>query len=198
MIASLRGTIIAKDLQHVVVDVAGVGYRVSVSAQTLAELPDQGNSVFLLCYTHVREDQLQLFGFLSAIEQKTFEQLISISGVGPKLAMTILSGMAANQVQQAISEGDLAKLTSIPGVGRKTAERLVVELRDKMTKLVMTDPAQPATTPAVYEVIEALVNLGYKRAQAERATKEAASNKEELGSSEKILRKALTIIGEMR
>jgi Holliday junction DNA helicase RuvA len=204
MIASLRGLVQEKSLQRVVIDVGGVGYLVNVSMQTLADLPAVGETTHLLCYTHVREDALQIFGFLAAEEQKVFELLIQVSGIGPKLALTILSGMAVTDILQAIINSDHRRLQSIPGIGKKTSERVIVELRDRCAKLDFS----PASTslenygkPAVAaaDVIEALVNLGYKRPAAEKVVERLM--KEQVGGPyqgpEQLLRSALTAMSEL-
>ena len=135
MIAALKGVVAEKNLQRVVVDVGGVGYLVNVSMQTLADLPAVGEPVQLRCHTHVREDALQIFGFTRALEQQAFELLILVSGIGPKLALTALSGMPVERLLGAIAHADHAALQRIPGVGKKTAERVVVELRERCAKL---------------------------------------------------------------
>lgn len=172
MIAHLRGKLIEKGLQRVVVDVGGVGYLVHLSAQTLAELPAVGGDVELRCHTHVREDALQIYGFSGEREQDAFELLILVSGIGPKLALTILSGMSVGDLIGAIAGADLRKLQTIPGVGKKTAERMVVELRERCAKLGLAPaPGRPVggAASAGPDVVEALVNLGYKRSAAEKA-----------------------------
>ena len=197
MIASLKGIVQAKSLDNVVIDVNGVGYRLHVSAQTLAEMPAETEQAAIRCYTHVREDALQLFGFSSEAEQQAFELLIAVSGVGPKLALTILSGMPVSELTRAISDGNHARLQAVPGVGKKTAERLVVELKDRFTKIKITTRAGEAPdVDASTEVVEALVNLGYKRAQADRAVKHLAQSEATL-PPEETLRKALAVIAEL-
>ena len=177
MIAHLRGRIASKSPNHVIVDVGGVGYEVTISIPTYSELPAQGAEVALHIYTHVREDALALFGFLHAGEKQLFEKLIGVSGIGPKLAITILSGMAAETMARAIRGNDVAALTRIPGIGKKTAERMVLELRDKVESLAAADQAAaPAATPVEEDVLSALVNLGYQRTAAEKAVAVAAKN----------------------
>jgi Holliday junction DNA helicase RuvA len=170
VIARLEGVLIEKRGDAAVVDVQGVGYLVHLSLQSAARLPE-GGRVQLRCHTHVREDALQLFGFVTAEEEELFHLLISVSGVGPKLAVNILSGMPASELAAAILHGELARLTKIPGVGKKTAERLVLELKDKVKEsgLVSARPSQPP--PAAdgdQALLSALVNLGYRPAAAER------------------------------
>jgi holliday junction DNA helicase RuvA len=192
MIGQLRGRLAEKRPNQVLVDVAGVGYLVQVPLSTYAALGDLHTEVTLLIYTHVREDSLALYGFVSAREKHFFELLLSASGVGPALALKILSGMSVEELIPAIRGGDLARLTRIPGVGRKTAERIVVELKDKLESVAIEAEVSAPASPAGIEtdVISALVNLGYESRAAESAVTEA---KREAGSSnfEKLLRAAL-------
>lgn len=187
MIAHLRGRLLAKHPNQAIVEVGGVGYDVAISVPTFSDLPGVGSEVSLHVHTHVREDVIALYGFLRPAEKHLFEKLLTVSGIGPKLAITILSGMAAAEMTAAILGNDLGRLTRIPGIGKKTAERLVLELRDKLP---------PAGGPAVVvsglsaveeDVLSALVNLGYQRAAAERAV--AAAGRD--GSFEVMFRKAL-------
>jgi Holliday junction DNA helicase RuvA len=168
MIAHLRGRLISKHPNQAIVDTGGVGYDVTISVPTFSELPAAGHEVALFVHTHVREDAIALFGFLRAEEKQLFEKLISVSGIGPKLAITILSGMPTPEMVSAIRGNDVPRLTRIPGIGKKTAERMVLELRDKLESFGAA-PATTATTPAEEDVISALVNLGYQRSTAERA-----------------------------
>ncbi|MCC6746445.1 MAG: Holliday junction branch migration protein RuvA [Deltaproteobacteria bacterium] len=199
MIAALTGILAHKGFDRVVVDVGGVGYLVNVSLQTLAELPPQGEKLSILCHTHVREDALQLFGFLQEQERQAFELLIGISGVGPKLALSILSGMPVGQLLVAIAESNHGRLQGIPGVGKKTAERLVMELKDRCAQLAMAQPvsARPED-PRGTEVVEALVGLGYKRPLAERAVQKVLKTEGAAPPPEQLLRHALSAIGELR
>jgi holliday junction DNA helicase RuvA len=179
MIAHLRGRLLVKHPNQVVVDTGGVGYEVAISVPTYSQLPAVGSEVALHIYTQVREDLLALYGFLRPAEKQLFEKLIAVNGIGPKLALTILSGMAADELAGAIRGNDLARLTRIPGIGRKTAERLVLELRDKLPFPVSGEVAIPAAGTAVEEdVVSALVNLGYQRATAEKAVCSAAGGTE--------------------
>ncbi len=172
MIAHLRGRLISKHPNQAVVDAAGVGYDVTISIPTFSELPSVGSEVALHVHTHVREDALALYGFLRIEEKQLFEKLITVSGIGPKLAITILSGMPTADMVGAIRANDHARLTKIPGVGKKTAERMCVELRDKLDAFGETQPLK--TVSAVEEdVISALTNLGYQRVQAEKAVERA-------------------------
>ena len=175
MIAHLRGKLIAKHPNQAIVEAGGVGYDVAISVPTFSELPGAGSEVALHIHTHVREDALALYGFLRAEEKHLFEKLITVSGIGPKLAITILSGMAIADMVGAIRANDFARLTKIPGVGRKTAERMCVELRDKLEGFGVPQPV--AAHSAVEEdVISALTNLGYQRALAEKALERAAQS----------------------
>jgi holliday junction DNA helicase RuvA len=178
MIAHVRGKLLAKHPNQAVVETAGVGYDVTISVPTFSDLPDLGSEVALHIHTHVREDVIALYGFLRPSEKLLFEKLITVSGIGPKLAITILSGMAADEMVGAIRGNDLAKLTRIPGIGKKTAERMVLELRDKLPEASASSAAAaPALNATEEDVISALVNLGYQRPIAEKAvalaTKEA-------------------------
>jgi len=192
MIGQLRGRLAEKRPNQVLVDVGGVGYVVQVPLSTYAALGDLHTEVTLLIYTHVREDTLALYGFVSAREKHFFEMLLSASGVGPALALKILSGMNVEELVPAIRGGDLGRLTKIPGVGRKTAERIVVELKDKLEAMTLEAEKPAITSPAGVEadVISALVNLGYDARAAESAAAEA---KREAGTAnfEKLLRAAL-------
>jgi Holliday junction DNA helicase RuvA len=173
MIAHLRGRLIAKHPNQAIVEAGGVGYDVTISVPTFSELPAAGAEVSLHIHTHVREDAIALFGFLRPEEKQLFERLISVSGIGPKLAITILSGMPTPDMVAAIRGNDVARLTRIPGIGKKTAERMVLELRDKLEHFGAT-PAAPPVSPVEEDVISALMNLGYQRATAERALAAAA------------------------
>ena len=175
MIAHLRGKLISKHPNQAVIETAGVGYDVVISVPTFTELPEAGREVALHIHTHVREDALALYGFLRADEKRLFERLIAVSGIGPKLAITILSGMPTDQMVAAIRGNDAALLTRIPGIGRKTAERMVLELRDKLEAFAAT-PSAPVATPVEEDVLSALMNLGYGRPAAERALSAAARN----------------------
>jgi Holliday junction DNA helicase RuvA len=170
MIAHLRGTLLAKHPNQAVVEAAGVGYDVTISVPTFSDLPAVGSAVALHIHTHVREDTIALYGFLRPSEKLLFEKLITVSGIGPKLAVTILSGMAADEMVGAIRGNDVVRLTRIPGIGKKTAERMVLELRDKLPEVASAAaPAVPALNATEEDVLSALVNLGYQRAAAEKA-----------------------------
>lgn len=168
MIAHLRGRLIAKHPNQAIVEAAGVGYDVVITVPTFSELGGLGSEVAMHIHTHVREDAIALFGFLHPEEKQLFEKLLSVSGIGPKLAITILSGMAAAEMVGAIRGNDVAKLTKIPGIGKKTAERMVLELRDKLKDFGL-EPAAPPASPIEEDVLSALTNLGYQRPMAEKA-----------------------------
>jgi len=192
MIGQLRGRLADKRPNQVLVDVGGVGYLVQVPLSTFASLGELHTEVILLIHTHVREDALSLYGFLSSREKHFFELLLSASGVGPTLALKILSGMNVEELVPAIRSSDLARLTRIPGVGRKTAERIVVELKDKLEAVTLEAEKPAAASPAGVEadVVSALVNLGYDARAAESAVADA---KREVGVAnfEKLLRAGL-------
>ena len=192
MIGQLRGRLAEKRPNQVLVDVGGVGYLVQVPLSTYAALGELHTEVTLLIHTHVREDALALYGFVSAREKHFFEMLLSASGVGPTLALKILSGMSVEELVPAIRGSDLARLTRIPGVGRKTAERMVVELKDKLEAVAVETERPAASSPAGIEtdVISALVNLGYDGRAAENAVGEA-KREAGTGNFEKLLRGAL-------
>ncbi len=177
MIAQLRGTLLEKSFDRVVVEVSGIGYGVLVSLQTLAELPAPGSEVTLRTHLQIREDAHLLFGFASDAERRAFELCISVSGIGPKLAMALLSALRPEELSQTIVAGDVARLSRTPGIGKKTAERLVVELRDKFEKLGLARSTNSApmvrSTGTAAAVSSALVHLGYRQAEAERAAEEA-------------------------
>jgi Holliday junction DNA helicase RuvA len=177
MIAHLRGRLLAKHPNQVIVDTGGVGYELNISVPTFSDLPASGSEVALHVYTHVREDLIALYGFVRPAEKQLFEKLITVSGIGPKLAITILSGMAADEMAGAIRGNDLARLTRIPGIGKKTAERMVLELRDKLPPAAgISQPIAPAMSAVEEDVLSALVNLGYQRAAAEKTLASVVKN----------------------
>src|SRR5437879_10289723 len=182
MIAHLRGKLLAKHPNRAIVEIGGVGYDVIISVPTFSDLPAAGAEVALHVHTHVREDQLALYGFLRSSEKTLFEKLITVSGIGPKLAITILSGMPADEMVGAIRSNDIARLTRIPGIGKKTAERMVLELRDKLPAPGPSSvPAAPAMSATEEDVLSALMNLGYQRAAAEKALTVVAKNGKGVG-----------------
>jgi Holliday junction DNA helicase RuvA len=169
MIAHLRGTLLATSPGHVIVDCHGVGYDVTVSMNTFTQLPDPGNEVALFIHTNVREDQIALFGFHLAEEKMLFEKLLSVSGIGPKLAVNILGGMNTGDLVATIRGGDATKLTRMPGVGKKTAERMVLELKDKLAEFAVTPAVTRPRHALEDDVLSALINLGYQSTAAEQA-----------------------------
>ncbi len=195
MIGHLRGVVLEKGATEVIVDVHGVGYRVAMSLLSLSRLPENGAEVSLRIRTVVREEALDLYGFLSAAEEELFLQLTSVSHVGPKLAVSVLSGLEVDELIAAIAKGDVARLTKIHGVGKKTAERLVLELKDKAKLLGGERPAgakssKPAAS-AKSDLVSALINLGYKEAQAQSAAQAAEERAEAGAPFELLFREAL-------
>jgi holliday junction DNA helicase RuvA len=202
MIAHLSGTLLTKQATSVILDVGGVGYEITIPVSTFYDLEEPGSVVQLRIYTHVREDALQLYGFKTARERELFMRLISVSGIGPKLGITLLSGMSADEMIASIRTNNLARLTLIPGVGRKTAERLVMELRDKVASLSSAELEEelgaktPSGAPILTEdsmrsdVLSALLNLGYQRNAAEKAVTSAVDEGGDI-SVELILRRSL-------
>lgn len=202
MIAQLRGRLVSKDPGQVVVDVNGVGYQVFIPLSTYYHLPALQQEVFLRVYTHVREDAIHLYGFHTPEERATFELLTGVSGIGPRLASNILSGISVEEFIPAILEGDLARLKAIPGVGKKTAERLILELKDKVLEVPRTTPVIVGRRPSseqdqtIEDVVSALLNLGCSRKEASRAAEAA---REALGSDadfEKLVKQALKNLSE--
>ena len=178
MIAHLRGSLQSKSPRYLILDVNGVGYEVTVPLTTFYELPDLGSTVSFHIHTHVRENALQLFGFRTPQEKEVFVRLMGVNGIGPRLAINILSGISAGELVATVRQEDVARLIVIPGVGRKTAERIIVELRDKLATLDIPGesdlPARQQTSTAVVDdALSALLNLGYKRAVAQRAIDQA-------------------------
>jgi Holliday junction DNA helicase RuvA len=176
VIAHLRGRISEKQPNRIVVDVNGVGYDVFVPLSTFYGLGDSGSDIALRIHTHVREDALLLYGFATRLEQELFERLISISGIGPKVALAVLSGIETLELVRAVERGDVARLTSIPGVGKKTSERIVLELKDRLPRVdvpVAPDSLGEAPVSLRDDVLSALVNLGYHRPLAEKAVEAA-------------------------
>lgn len=196
MIAHLRGKLLAKHPNQVIVETAGVGYDVTISVPAFSDLPAVGAEVSLHIHTHVREDLIALYGFLRSSEKALFEKLITVGGIGPKLAITILSGMAADEMVGAIRGNDVARLTRIPGIGKKTAERMVLELRDKLPEPgPASTPAVPAISATEEDVLSALVNLGYQRAAAEKALAVSTKNGNP-GSFDAMFREALSALSK--
>jgi Holliday junction DNA helicase RuvA len=195
VIARLAGTLVAKQVQRLVIDVGGVGYDVTVPLSTVYTLGEPGARVTLRVHTHVREDAIQLFGFGTELEQSLFERLVGVSGIGPRVAISVLSGIEPPELVRAISQGDVARLTRIPGVGRKTAERLVVELRDRLPELAgveTTAEAEPRDEVR-NDVLSALANLGYQRAAADKAVDKVLA-RDATREFEVVLREALRVL----
>ena len=192
MIALLRGRLAEKNTNRVIIDVQGVGYDLQVPLSTFYELGEPGADVVFRVHTHVREDALALFGFATMLELQLFEQLIGVSGIGPRLALAVLSGIDPPDLVRAISQGDVGRLTGIPGVGKKTAERIGLELKDRLLALLAVEPEPGADGPSTDlrgDLLSALVNLGYPRQLAERAVDAALVA--EVESFEQTLRLAL-------
>lgn len=192
MIASLSGVVLEKNLNDAVIDVNGVGYRVNLSLIAMLRLPEDGQRVRLRIRTVVREDALDLYGFLTRAEEELFLLLTSVSQVGPKLALNVMSGLDAEELAQAIAQGEVARLTKIHGVGKKTAERLVLELKDKVKRVEKSSASQAASAGGARgDLVSALVNLGYKPVQAEKAADAAAERVGPEASFEVLFREAL-------
>ena len=196
MIGYLKGQLLSKKPNLVLLDVQGVGYEVHIPLTSFYDLPGQGSEVALKIHTHVREDALMLYGFCSQREKDFFLKLVSISGIGPKVAIGILSGARVEELAQAIAEGDLARLTTIPGVGRKTAERVVLELKNQIAPFLLAEQAQQAQGASRMDgleedILSALVNLGYPRASAEKALSRVVASAECERTFEDLLRHTL-------
>lgn len=196
MIALLRGRLAEKHPNRLIVDVDGVGYDVQVPLSTFYDLGDPGTDVLLRIHTHVREDQIALFGFATTLEQQLFERLLSVSGVGPKVALNVLSGIEPIEFVRAVRTADIARLCRVPGIGKKTAERIALELKDKLPAQAQAASGAPApvATPEDEmrtDVLSALVNLGYQRAQADKAVESALKAAQAPASFQQVLRAAL-------
>lgn len=191
MIARLTGALAVKSPEGLLVDVGGVGYRVTVSLSAFSELPEQGSSVELPIHTHMRESSIELFGFADEAEKALFLQLIAVSGVGPRLALTILSGMPTEDLVGALAEGNVKRLVGIPGIGKRTAERLVVDLQDKVraSASAKSETSSPLARGPEDEAVSALVNLGYREADADRAVRDVA--RDGTGDLAELIRAAL-------
>jgi len=195
MIAHLRGRVLSKQPGQVIVEAGGVGYDVTISVPTFTALPAEGAETSLHIHTQVREDLLALFGFMTLGEKRLFERLITVSGVGPALAVKVLSGLEVERTVAAIRGQDHAMLTRIPGVGKKLAERLVVELKDKLEDMAVAPAATVAAGPAADDVLSALVNLGYQRLAALKASEGAVEKNKAVGASfDELFRAALLLI----
>jgi holliday junction DNA helicase RuvA len=195
MIAHLRGRILSKQPGQVIVEAAGVGYDVTISVTTFTALPAEGAETALHIYTQVREDLIALYGFTDRSEKRLFERLITVTGVGPSLAIKILSGLAVERTVAAIRSHDHAMLTHIPGVGKKLAERLVLELKDKLEDMAIAPAATVSAGPAADDVLSALVNLGYQRPAALKAIETAVEKNKAAGETfDDLFRAALQLI----
>ena len=195
MIAHLRGRLLSKQPHQAIVEAAGVGYDVAISVATYSSLPAEGAEVALHIHTQVREDTLALYGFLDRNDKRVFERLITVSGVGPKLAITIQSGLPADRLVPALRAQDHATLTRIPGVGKKLAERLAMELKDKMEDMAAAAPTVASAGPAAEDVLSALVNLGYQRPSAQKAIETAVAKDKAVGEQfDALFRAALMTI----
>ena len=199
MIAHIRGNVFSKAPNSVVIECNGVGYELAISVATYTELGEAGKPAALHVHTHVREDALQLFGFHELTEKRLFEKLLTISGIGPKLAITVLSGIAAERLVTAIRSGDHATLTKIPGIGKKTAERVVLELKDKLDDLAGFAPAaaqaaQPSLGAVAEDVLSALTNLGYPRPVALKAIENAGKDPSVTRDFELLFRAAIAAV----
>ena len=194
MIGYLQGRLFEATPERILLDVGGVGYEVHIPLSTYTEIQRRGGDakVGLYIHTHLREGALELFGFYTAREKILFEKLIAVGGIGPKLARVILSGMAAEDLLASLAAGDLVRLSTIPGVGKKTAERMVLELKDKLQELMADLPERPAASPGD-DLVLALVNLGYKTTEAERAVAKAREGAED-SSFEELLRASLKVL----
>ncbi|MCI0447287.1 Holliday junction branch migration protein RuvA [bacterium] len=191
MIGYLKGILGEKKPNSLILDVNGVGYLVNIPVSTFLELPDEGSTLALFIYTHVREETLALYGFRTMREKVLFEKLISVSGIGPKVAISFLSGMSADELIPAIQNQDIGKLSTIPGVGRKTAERVSLELREKIPQLLSESAQAPQEKPMREDLISALVNLGYQQSLAERIIKNVLDKSKSDASFEELLKNAL-------
>lgn len=200
MIALISGKIAYKGISHVIVDTQGVGYRIFIPLTTFYELPAAGQNVTLHVHTHVKQDAINLFGFYTLQEKELFQLMISVSGIGPKIAMNILSGISAQELLRAISRGDVGKLVSIPGVGKKMAERLILELKEKvikkmlMEKMPAVDDQHKANEIIIEDVLSALVNLGYKSNAAKDALDKVLQSSEKELVMDQLLKKTLKIL----
>ncbi|HUJ18324.1 MAG TPA: Holliday junction branch migration protein RuvA [Nitrospirota bacterium] len=193
MIALITGTLKRKAADYLIVDVSGVGYQVQVPLSTLYGVPEPGGEVTLHIHTHLREDALSLFGFLTPSEKDMFLLLMSVSGIGPKLALAVLSSLPVNELCGALQSSDDSKLCAIPGIGRKTAARMVLELKDKIARLSMDVPGAAPSALGQEDVVSALVNLGYKRSQAEDAVRKVREGRPGM-TLEQLIRDTLSIL----
>lgn len=201
MFALITGKLAHKSATEVIVDVAGIGYQVYIPLSTFYELPEMGDPVSFHIHTHVKEDAIQLFGFRSREEKSIFQLMIQVSGIGPKLAINVLSGISGPDLAKAVSGGDLARLVAIPGIGKKTAERMVLELKDKFSKLVSEEMAGPAREEVpddilMNDALSALENLGYKQPVAKKALDQVRGSLDGDLTIEELLKKALKFLAK--
>jgi len=197
MIASLKGTLLTKDLSHLIIDVGGVGYQVFASLGTYQRLPAIGEAITLHIHTNVREDDILLFGFIEMREKKLFQKLIRVNGVGPRLALNILSGIASDDLVRALQLEDTTRITAIPGIGKKTAERMILDLKDKLVDLQVTElPGSGTPSEARFreDLLSVLQNLGYKRGAAEQAIRQVPLT--DVTSLQDAVRQTLRTLGE--
>jgi len=200
MIALINGKIVYKGISHVIVDVQGVGYRIFIPLTTFYELPETGQTITLHVHTNVKQDAINLFGFYTVQERDLFQLMISVSGIGPKMSMNILSGISAQELLRAISGGNVGKLVNIPGVGKKMAERLILELKEKVIKKMMLeetpamDDQHKANEIIMEDALSALVNLGYKSNVAKDALDKALRSSDEEIGMDTLLKKTLKIL----
>ena len=200
MIALISGKIVYKGISHVIVDVQGVGYRIFIPLTTFYELPETGQTITLHVHTNVKQDAINLFGFYTVQERDLFQLMISVSGIGPKMSMNILSGISAQELLRAISGGNVGKLVNIPGVGKKMAERLILELKEKVIKKMMmedtpaADDQHKANEIIMEDALSALVNLGYKSNVAREALDKALRSSEKELGMDQLLKKTLKIL----
>jgi len=200
VIARISGKLIVKAPDHIVIDVHGIGYQIAIPLSTYYHLPDLNDDISIHTHTHVREDALLLFGFLTPGEKEAFELLIDVSKIGPKLALNILSNITVDELQKAIVQADVPKLYAIPGVGAKTAERIVLELKDKMKSIAHIHPSEMAekvsdsASHLFQDAVLALVNLGYSKASAERALRQVISKAPQLYSTAELIKQSLRVL----
>ncbi len=198
MIDQLKGIVLTKNISYAVLMVGGIGYKVNMSINGLRTLPEVGKEVQILTYLHVREDILDLYGFMDSIERDTFHLLTSISGIGPKLALTILSGIEPEKLKDRVINGDVTALTSVPGVGAKTAKRIIVELKEKFTNSKESslgfNELNDSHSQLFMDTVNALIALGYKKSYAERVCADLEKNDELKGELESVIKKALTLL----
>lgn len=201
MFALITGKLAHKSTNEVIVDVGGIGYQIYIPLSTFYDLPGTGDHVSFHIHTHVKQDAIQLFGFRSLGEKSIFQLMIQVSGIGPKLAINVLSGISGPELARAVSGGDLTRLVTIPGIGKKTAERMILELKDKFSKLVLDEMAGPAPAELPFDTLmndalSALENLGYKQPVAKKALERVRGTLDEDITIEELLKKALKLLAK--